>query len=117
MKKQKCNKKNTLRETEKNEIVKQAQLYDSIKDIADKTKHSTKTVKKILIENKINVNKNKKKTFDADKKIPHIIDSLKRTRSFSGTAKEFGVSDNAIRKLLNRRGYPKHIKELLQFIK
>ena len=56
------------------------------------------------------------KTIDKDKKIPLIIESLKRTRSFSGTAREFGVSDNAIRKLLFRRGYPKYIKQLLEFI-
>lgn len=53
------------------------------------------------------------KTIDKDKKIGLIIESLKRTRSFSGTAREFGVSDNAIKKLLVRRGFPKHIKEVL----
>ena len=53
------------------------------------------------------------KTIDKDKKIQLIIESLKRTRSFSGTAREFGVSDNAIKKLLVRRGFPKHIKEVL----
>ena len=45
-----------------------------------------------------------------------ILESLKRTKSFSGTAREFGVSDNAIKKLLVRRGYPGHIKELLNVI-
>ena len=31
----------------------------------------------------------------------------------SSLAREFGVSDNAIKKLLVRRGFPKHIKEVL----
>lgn len=51
-----------------------------------------------------------------DRKAELILESLKRTKSFSGTAREFGVSDNAIKKLLVRRGYPGHIKDLLNVI-
>ena len=64
----------------------------------------------------INLNKNEKIKQENDKKIPLIIESIKRTRSFSGTAREFGVSDNAIRKLLVSRGYPSHIKDILEVI-
>ena len=86
---------------------------DSIKDAARKTKHSERTIKKIIKRENININKNEKIKQENDKKIPLIIESIKRTRSFSGTAREFGVSDNAIKKLLISRGYPSHIKELL----
>ena len=89
---------------------------DSIKDAAIKTKHSGKTIKKIIKKENIKLNKNEKIKQENDKKIPFIIESIKRTKSFSGTAREFGVSDNAIKKLLVKRGYPKHIKELLDII-
>lgn len=61
-------------------------------------------------------NKNQQIIEENNKKIPLILESLRRTKSFSGTAREFGVSDNAIKKLLVRRGYPGHIKELMNII-
>lgn len=61
-------------------------------------------------------NKNRQINQENNKKIPLILESLRRTKSFSGTAREFGVSDNAIKKLLVRRGYPGHIKELMNII-
>lgn len=64
----------------------------------------------------LKINKTKIIVEENDKKIPLIIESLKRTKAYTKTAKEFGVSDNAIKKLLHRRGYPKHIKELLKII-
>ena len=69
----------------------------------------TKNIKEIK-------NKNKQINEENNKKIPLILESLKRTKSFSGTAREFGVSDNAIKRLLVRRGYPGHIKELMNII-
>jgi DNA-binding phage protein len=51
-----------------------------------------------------------------NEKVQLILEVIKRTKSFSGTAREFGVSDNAIKKLLVRRGYPGHIKELMKVI-
>ena len=75
----------------------------SIKDAATKAKLSARTIKKITEK-------------ENDKKVPLIIESLKRTKSFTRTAKEFGVSDNAIKKILVKRGYPGHIKDLLAFI-
>jgi Zn finger protein HypA/HybF involved in hydrogenase expression len=63
-----------------------------------------------------NTNKNEQTKEENNKKIPLILESLKRTKSFCGTAKEFGVSDNAIRKLLVKRGYPGHIKDLMNII-
>ena len=102
-----------LTQEEKNEIIKQSFESDSVIDIANKTKHSSKTIKKVLEENNIYINKNAKKVRENNEKITSIIDSLKRTKSFTKTAMEFGVSDNAIKKLLVRRGFPKHIKELL----
>ena len=102
-----------LTQKEKNEIIKQSFESDSVIDIANKTKHSSKTIKKVLEENNIYINKNAKRVRENNEKITSIIDSLKRTKSFTKTAREFGVSDNAIKKLLVRRGFPKHIKELL----
>jgi hypothetical protein len=105
-----------LSEGEKKEIINCSLNNDSIKKIAEKTNHSERTIKKILNENNIKINKNNKIKKENDTKILSIIDSIKRTRSFSKTGKEFGVSDNAIRKLLGRRNYPTHIKELLSYI-
>ena len=102
-----------LSENEKKEIIECSFENDSIKKIADKTKHSEKTIKKVLDENGIKINKNNDVKKENDSKIPFIIDSIKRTRSFSKTGREFGVSDNAIKRILIRRGYPKHIKDLL----
>lgn len=100
----------------KDEIVKNSYTKESIKSISKETSHSERTVKKVLNENGIIVNKNKQIKENNDKKIPSIVDSLRRTKSFSGTAREFGVSDNAIKKLLVSRGYPSHIKDILEVI-
>ena len=108
--------KRTLDEDKKNEIIIQSFECDSVKKIAKKTKHTERTIKKILQENNITINKLKQIKEENDKKIPLILESLKRTRSYSGTAREFGVTDNAIKKILVRRGYPKHIKQLLEVI-
>lgn len=109
-------KQRKLTEKKENEISLASFTNDSIKKIAELTKHSERTVKKILEKKSIIVNKNKQVKENNDKKIPFIVDSLRRTKSFSGTAKEFGVSDNAIKKLLVSRGYPSHIKEILEVI-
>ncbi len=101
----------------KKEIVEKSITENNIKKIAKETSHSERTVKKVLSANGININKNKQVKENNDKKIPFIVDSLRRTKSFSGTAKEFGVSDNAIKKLLVSRGYPSHIKEILEAIR
>lgn len=85
----------------------------SIKDAATKAKLSVRTIKKIIEKENINLNKNDRIKKENDKKVPLIIESLKRTKSFTRTAKEFGVSDNAIKKILVKRGYPGHIKDLL----
>lgn len=100
----------------KDEIVKNSYTKESVKSISKETNHSERTVKKVLNENGISVNKNKQIKENNDKKIPSIVDSLRRTKSFSSTAREFGVSDNAIRKLLVSRGYPSHIKDILEVI-
>ena len=105
-----------LSENEKKEIIECSSGYDSIKKIAIKTNHSERTVKKVLDENGIKINKNNEIKKENDNKILLIIDSIKRTKSFSKTGREFGASDNAIRKLLGRRGYPIRIKELLLYI-
>ena len=109
-------KRRHLSEDEINQIISQSFSNESIKQIAENTKHSENTVKRILKDNNIIINKNKKTKQENDKKIPLILESLKRNGSFSATAKEFGVSDNAIKKLLVSRGYPRHIKELLSVI-
>lgn len=102
------------------EIKKKAKECSTINELADKVKHTRKTVRSVLKKynillkgDDVTINKNEKIKQENDKKIPLIIESIKRTGSFSGTAKEFGVSDNAIKKLLVSRGYPGHIKELL----
>lgn len=105
-----------LSENEKNEIITQSFYSESIKEIAENTNHSEKTIKRVLNDSNITINKNKEIKQQNDTKIPFILESLKRTKSFSGTAREFGVSDTAIKKLLVSRGYPKHIKELLLII-
>lgn len=105
-----------LSENEKKEIIECSYDYDSIKKIAIKTNHSERTIKKVLDENGIKINKNNDIKKENDNKILLIIDSLKRTKSFSKTGEEFGVSDNAIRRLLGRRNYPIRIKELLLYI-
>jgi transposase-like protein len=115
-KNQKLNKRKKLSKEENDEIIKNSYAKESIKSISKKTSHSERTVKKVLNENGISVNKNKQVKENNDKKIPFIVDSLRRTKSFSGTAREFGVSDNAIKKLLVSRGYPSHIKEILEVI-
>ncbi len=115
-KNQKLNKRKELSNEEKNEIIRKSSTKESIKCIGKETNHSERTVKKVLSANNININKNKLIKENNDRKIPSIIDSLRRTKSFSGTAREFGVSDNAIKKMLIRRGYPGHIKELLENI-
>lgn len=97
-------------------IIEKSRIEESIKWIAKETSHSERTIKKVLKTNGIKLNKNKQVKEENDKKIPLVIDSLKRTKSFSSTAREFGVSDNAIRKLLVSRGYPSHIKEILKMI-
>ena len=107
------NRRKSLTNEEKNEIIVQSYVCNSIKEIASITKHSQRTVKKVLDDNNLSVNKQKNKKDEIEKKITLIIESLKKTKSFSGTANEFGVSDNAIKKLLVRRGYPRHIKDLL----
>ena len=115
-KKEKEKKVKGLSEKEKEEIIECSFNNDSIKKIAIKTKHSERTIKKTLDKNNIKINKNNNIKKENDNKIPLIIDSIKQTKSFSKTGREFGVSDNAIRKLLGRRGYPIHIKELLLYI-
>lgn len=75
-----------------------------------------KTISESHDKDDINNNKNTQVKENNDKKIPFIINSLRKTKSFTGTAREFGVSDNAIKKLLIKRGYPGHIKELLEVI-
>lgn len=100
----------------KDEITSASLKYDSIKNIAKTTKHSERTIKKILEKRNIIINKNAQIKENNDKKIPLIIESLRKTKSFTGTAREFGVSDNAIKKLLVSRGYPKHIKDVLKII-
>lgn len=114
--KEKQKKEKGLTEDEKNEIINSSFNSDSIKKIARETNHSERTVKKVLEINGVKINKNREIKENNDKKIPLIIESLKKTKSFSGTAREFGVSDNAIKKLLVKRGYPKHIKEILENI-
>ena len=109
-------KKRGLNENEIADIIKESLINESIKDIALKTKHSQKTIKSVLKEKNITVNKNTKIKKENDKKLPLILESLKKTKSFSATAREFGVSDNAIKKLLVRRGFPKHIKDILSKI-
>ena len=116
-KNQKINKKEKKHNTKNyDDIVEASKVEKSIKDIAIKTGHSERTVKKILSKEQIYVNKNKEIKKTNDEKIPLIIESLKRTKSFAGASREFGVSDNAIKKMLIRRGYPSHIKDLLTFI-
>ena len=100
----------------KDDIIKKSSTEESIKCIAKETSHSERTIKKVLNASGININKNRLIKENNDKKIPSIVDSLRRTKSFSGTAREFGVSDNAIRKLLVSRGYPSHIKDILEVI-
>lgn len=92
----------------KEEIIEASKKYNSISEIAKITKHAKGTVRKIL--------KNENRDKNKDEKLLLIIESIKRTKSYSGTAREFGVSDNAIKKMLVRRGYPGHIKELLESI-
>lgn len=116
-KNQKLNKRKEISKEENDKIIKNSYAKESIKSISKETNHSERTVKKVLNENGISVNKNKQVKENNDKKIPSIIDSLRRTKSFSGTAREFGVSDNAIKKLLVSRGYPSHIKEILGVIR
>lgn len=99
------------------EIVLKYNTNDSILKIAKDTNHCVKTIKRILNENGFNTNKNKLVKEKNDKKIPLILETLKKTKSFSKTGKEFGVSDNAIRHLLSKRGYPTHIKDLLEYMK
>ena len=108
--------KKGLSEDEEKKIIEYSLCSDSIKKIAIETKHTEKTIKRVLCENNIEINKNSKIKKENDNKIPLIIDSIRRTKSFSETSREFGVSDSAIRKTLVRRGYPKHIKELLEYI-
>lgn len=115
-KKDNKNKKKVLTEDEKKEIVLLSFKYDSLGKLAKKTKHTERTVKKVLKEKNIIINKNMKIKKECDEKIPLILESLKKTKTFTGTAKEFGVTDNAIKKLLIRRGYPKRIKEILDKI-
>ena len=116
IKEEKKKKEKGLSNEEKKEIIKCSLCNDSIKKIAEKTKHSERTIKKVLHENNINVNKNASNKEMNDKKTFLIVESIKNTKSFSKTAREFGVSDNAIKKLLVRRGYPSHIKDLLEYI-
>lgn len=115
-KNQKLNKRKELSNEEKDEIIRKSSTKESIKCVAKETSHSERTVKKVLSANSISINKNKLVKENNDRKIPSIVDSLRRTKSFSGTAREFGVSDNAIRKLLVSRGYPSHIKDILEVI-
>jgi transposase-like protein len=115
-KNQKLNKRKELSNEEKDEIIRKSSTKESIKCVAKETSHSERTVKKVLSASSISINKNKLVKENNDKKIPSIVDSLRRTKSFSGTAREFGVSDNAIRKLLVSRGYPSHIKDILEVI-
>ena len=106
-----------LKDEEVKKIVLIAMSAKTLNEVVKKTGHTQRTVKKALKQNNIvEPNKNKKLKTDNDKKLPAILDSLKRTRSFTGTGKEFGVSDNAIKKLLVSRGYPPHIKDLLLLI-
>lgn len=115
-KNQKINKKQKLSKSDGTEIILASYKNDSIKDISKETHHSKRTIKKILEKENITINKNKQTKENNDKKIPLIIESIKKTKSFTGTAREFGVSDNAIKKLLVSRGYPNHIKDLLKLI-
>ena len=113
-KNQKLNKRNkALTTTDKEKILKASEGSDSIKEVVKRTKHSEKTVKKVLERAEKRINKNDRVKEENDKKVPLIIDSIKRTRSYTGTAREFGVTDNAIKKLLIKRGYPSKIKDLL----
>jgi len=48
------------------------------------------------------------------KKIPLILESLRRTKSFSGTAREFGVSDNAVRKWCKKYNLPYKYNDIKQ---
>lgn len=116
-KNQKLNKKNkALTTIEKENILKASEDSDSIKETAKKTNHAERTVKKVLEKAEKRINKNDKVKEENDKKIPLIIDSIRRTKSYTGTAREFGVTDNAIKKLLVKRGYPSNIKDLIEFI-
>jgi transposase-like protein len=115
-KNQKLNKRKELSNEEKDEIIRKSSTKESIKCVAKETSHSERTVKKVLSANSISINKNRLVKENNDRKIPSIVDSLRRTKSFSGTAREFGVSDNAIKKLLVSRGYPSHIKDILEVI-
>lgn len=116
-KNQKLNKRSkTLTTIDKEKILKVSEESDSIREVVKKTKHAERTVKKVLENAEKKINKNDKAKEENDKKVPLIIDSIKRTRSYTGTAREFGVTDNAIKKLLVKRGYPSKIKDLLEFI-
>lgn len=116
-KNQKLNKRRkALTTIDKEKILKVSEESNSIREVVKKTKHAERTVKKVLENAEKKINKNDKVKEENDKKVPLIIDSIKRTRSYTGTAREFGVSDNAIKKLLVKRGYPSHIKELLDII-
>jgi hypothetical protein len=116
-KNQKLNKRSkALTTIDKEKILKVSEESNSIREVVKKTKHAERTVKKVLENAEKKINKNDKVKEENDKKVPLIIDSIKRTRSYTGTAREFGVTDNAIKKLLVKRGYPSKIKDLLESI-
>ena len=116
-KNQKLNKRSkALTTIDKEKILKASEDSNSIREVVKKTKHAERTVKKVLENAEKKINKNDKAKEENDKKVPLIIDSIKRTRSYTGTAREFGVTDNAIKKLLVKRGYPSKIKDLLESI-
>ncbi len=116
-KNQKLNKRSkALTTIDKEKILKVSEESNSIREVVKKTKHAERTVKKVLENAEKKINKNDKTKEENDKKVPLIIDSIKRTRSYTGTAREFGVTDNAIKKLLVKRGYPSKIKDLLESI-
>lgn len=116
-KNQKLNKRSkALTTIDKENILKVSEESNSIREVVKKTKHAERTVKKVLENAEKKINKNDRVKEENDKKVPLIIDSIKRTRSYTGTAREFGVTDNAIKKLLVKRGYPSKIKDLLESI-
>ena len=116
-KNQKLNKRSkALTTIDKEKILKASEDSNSIREVVKKTKHAERTVKRVLENAEKKINKNDKAKEENDKKVPLIIDSIKRTRSYTGTAREFGVTDNAIKKLLVKRGYPSKIKDLLESI-
>ena len=50
------------------------------------------------------------------KEIQEMIELLKIHQNYSKVGRIMGITDNAVRRRLKRRGYPVRIKELIEYL-